>query len=284
MATRKAGTAVEEHGQRARKRVTETRIEEDLDPERQQAAADRLAGHDPDGAAERDRSIMEGGPGQGADGQPAFAFSYKGKEFKTQEEVTSYIDELQQQRETQRQEPVREQRQEPARQEPAAKRRAGESIDFDKELYTDPKKVFGQFRDEIKAEIQQEMTDKYNADQTMREFWSSFYTENKDMKGKEILVDAVFQRALKDIGELPIGKAKEELASRVREAALQISGTRGRQDGSSSERNRTLVEAGSGPASRGGEGGRERTERVIPNSLSALIRSRQNARRAQPQT
>lgn len=282
MVTRRAGSATEEHGRKARQRVTETVITEELpDDDRARAAADKLAAHEPVDPAEQDRQIMEGGPGQGSDAAQGFAFSYKGKEFKTQEEVTNYIDDLQRQRETPRQE-VREQPREQPRQEtPQQRKRAGETIDFDKELYTDPKKVFGQFRDEIKAEIQQEMTDKYNADQTMKDFWTTFYSENKDMKGKELLVDAVFQRALKDIGELPIPKAKEELASRVRTEALKISGGTNR-DADTSKRNRTLVEAGSGPASRGGEGRQNSGERTIPNSLSALIRSRQNARRNQP--
>ena len=286
MAKRTAGIAVEEHGRRARQRVTETTITEELpeDEDRQRAAADRLAEQNPgsvDDPAERDRQLMEGGPGQGADAGQDFKFSYKGKEFNTQEEVTAYIDELQRQREAPPREPVRQQTEQPRPQTPAERKRAGETIDFDRELYTDPKKVFVQFRDEIKAEIQQEMTEKYNADQVMKNFWTSFYGENKDMKGKEILVDAVFQRSLKEIGDLPIDKAKEELATRVREEALKISGGTPR----STERQRTLVEAGSGPATRGGGGqSRQTSERVIPNSLSALIRARQTARRAQPQS
>jgi len=283
VATRRAGTAVREHGERARQRVTETTVTEDLsDDDRNRANADRLSESQDD----RDRSVMDGGPGQGSDAPaPQFSFSYGGKEFKTQEEITQYIDDLQTQRDANKQPAVREEvREAPAKQE--ERKRAGDSIDFDKELYTDPKKVFSQFRDEIRAEIKQEMQQEYQADQTIRTFWREFYNENTDMKGKEMLVNAVFNASLKDIGDLPIGKAKEELGKRVRDEVFKITGEKPRQDGKSSAKNRTLVEAGSGPATRGNatrESGQNAETPNIPNSLSALIRSRQAARRGQPQ-
>jgi hypothetical protein len=222
---------------------------------------------------------MSGGPGQD---EPQWQeFTYGNRKFASQEELITYIDELQ----VQRREPppvVRQEapvvRQEP--QTPAAKKRAGDDIDYDKELYTDPRKVFSKFRDEIADEIRTELRQEYTADTVIKGFWNDFYAGNKDMKGKELLVTAVFNRDYKDIGDIPIPKAIEKLAENVREEALRISGQRPRKDGENAVKNRTLVEAGNGPASRGGPGGRDQNaEAPAFNSLSALIRARQEARR-----
>lgn len=276
--------AAQEHGQRARARAAveepETGEGEGNEPQetRTQAEIDR------DAANERERAVMEGGPGEGerAREEPSWqAFKYGDREFRTQEELTSYIDGLQ----AQRQEPVRQQPAQPAQQvqQPQERRQPGSGIDFEKDLYIDPKKVFSQFGDEIRAEIRQELTQQYNADQTMRKFWDDFNSKNEDLRGKDLVVQAVFNRDLKEIGDLPIPKAIDALADRVRNEIVSLTGKRPARDGENSARQRTLVEAGNGPAPRGGAE-RQSQERVIPSTLSGIIRERQKARQASRQS
>jgi len=250
------GKAVEEHG----------------------AARPREAAPDPAvDSTERDRAIMDGGPGAGDGERSSFDFEYKGKKFNSAEEVSAYIDDLQKQRQTPPPAPKQEEPKAPAKE---SKKRAGDDIDWDKELYSNPKKVFSDFRDQLTNEIRQEMANDYRTDQALRSFWTSFYEENKDLRGKELLVNAVFQDALKDIGDLPMAQARDKLSERVHDEIVKLGGSPPRNDGKRSASERTLVESGSGPARRGRTDKSE--EPNIPRSLSALIRSRQKARRQQP--
>lgn len=273
MAGRKAA---QEHGARARARAgesTEEELEENGGTPREPTQAEK----DRDAALQRERDVMSGGPGDDERQEPEWqTFSYGGKEFKTQEDLTAYIDELQEQR---RQQPA-PQRQEPQQQRQETKPPAGDGeIDWDKELYTDPKSAMTRFGDHIRKQVRQEMTAEYRAEQTMNKFWENFYSANPDMKGKELIVKAVFDRDLPKIGELPIPDALTALGKSVT-AEVQKLGGKPRPSGQeTSERNRTLVESGSGAAQRRGGGDRQsQAEKDPPSSLSAIIRQRQIAR------
>lgn len=245
-------------------------------------------------AAEREQQVLEGGPGQGADS--GFEVTYRGRTFTSQEELDNYLDEqvvprrAAQERTTPTPSPSPAPAPAPApapSQTPAARKRAGDEIDWDKELFTEPKKVFAQFRDELKAEVREEMVTEYRQEQAMRQFWTDFYTENKDMVGKERLVGPVFQENFARLGEMKVPDARKELANIVREELVAMGVQSKPQNGNPAQRNRTLVEGASGPATRRGGESRQgvggQPAQTQPRSLSAMIRQRQMTRRGQNQ-
>jgi hypothetical protein len=143
----------------------------------------------------------------------------------------------------------------------------------------------------VEQRIEQKLEARYQQDQAqqqqvraMQDFERDLYTHHKELVGEEWLVNAVFQRAVAQgqLLDLPVGKARDELARQVREEILRLEKRAGefrtRQEGRTVPPGRAVVEGGgSGPAE--GRRAPPSDEDSGPKTLSDLIRARQRARR-----
>lgn len=239
--------------------------------------ADQIAARE---ASERDRALMRGGPGEADDErteetreeerQDWQPFEYKGRKFATQEELTTYIDELDTRSRTPTQLPATS-----ATEKPSAKKTAEELIDWDTEFYKDPKAAMGKFRQAVKAEVSEELRSEYQTNQVITNFWRDFYSENKDMVGKEALARHVFEANYDKIGNIPIVQARAELAAACRK---QLTDWGVPAEKKEAPKHRTTVESG-GTTTRAAASGRQNADKG-PSSLSAVIKARQAARQA----
>ena len=59
------------------------------------------------------------------------------------------------------------------------------------DIFTNPKKVFAEFKAELANEIREELTRMYTREEQQKEFWTTFYGQNKDLVGAEYIVKGV---------------------------------------------------------------------------------------------
>lgn len=103
------------------------------------------------------------------------------------------------------------------------------------ELFRDPQKYLSGFAKKIEQDVTSRVTSLYNQNEARKEYWRSFYDANKDLRGKEWVVDAVFARDYQELKDLPVGSGMNELAKRVRKRILDIAPTaKGERDMSKS--------------------------------------------------
>jgi hypothetical protein len=273
-------TAVKEHGRRRAQQADPPPEEgQDDPPPNDRQGDDPPARQDEpqDPGAVRERSVLRGGPGE--DAPPEFNFSYDGKSFSSQEELTNYINGLRQP--APREEPrpqARQPDQQPQQpQTPAEKKNWLDETNWETELFRDPKGTIAKIRQGVTAEISQQLTEQYRQEENMKTWWTDFYKENKDLVGKEFLVTTVLQRDFNQIADLKVGEARPELAKRVRGELEKLGVPKPNREDRSGDR--TLVEAGTGgPRTGRRPASSTQEEPTRGSSLSSIIRSRQAAR------
>lgn len=154
---------------------------------------------------------------------------------------------------------------------PPAKKEA-DAYDYETGLFTEPAVALKRLREEIKSEVKAEMTGQYNAAETKKEFWSSFYTANTDLKDEKLIVDAIVQRDWNKLSSMSIEDASKAIATAAKKEIMRLSGGKSSAD----EGDQNNLEGGSTkkiPSKSGNSGQPEVT------SLSDVIRKRQEARR-----
>lgn len=141
--------------------------------------------------------------------------------------------------------------------------------DYATELFTNPDEAIKRLRAEIKSEVKDEMTAQYNAVETQKEFWTSFYADNDDLKSEKLIVQAVLNRDMSKLKDLSIPEAAKKLAEATKKELMRLKG------GTSDADDSRQLEGGSNknpvpPKNKSDD------DKVL--SLSDIVRKRQAAR------
>lgn len=150
-------------------------------------------------------------------------------------------------------------------------------IDTDK-MFTDPKAFIADLTAQIKGDVTASLTKAYNAATAERDFWDSFYGANPDLKANDFYVQAVLNREQATLGPLKVSEAITKLADIVKADLLKLAGKAPAGGGTG----RPAAEAGTERTPARSQGGSEHsltTDQPAPNSLTALLKQRREARR-----
>lgn len=156
---------------------------------------------------------------------------------------------------------------------PEPKKAATEEYDYETGLFTEPKVALARLRQEIKNEIKTEMTGQYQAAETKKEFWSSFYTENADLKDNKLIVDAIVTRDWAKLSNLTPENAAKEISKAAKKEIMRLTGGRSNAD---PDADQNVIEGGS---TKNTPPSKQNPAKDAPQSLSDVIRNRQAARR-----
>ena len=288
-------TGTEDRGQRrparrARQRPTSS---DDRDREVLTGAPEEADVIDPDsdtGATEEDRRRAARKPRKAKDSDEEDFYEYRGRKFRSQEELDDYLDDL---------EADRRRAQQPPREKPARQQKQEPEIPWDK-LIEDTPGVMKTFADSMIQRIRDELIPAYQADRDMREFWGSFYQENPELNKPKLkmLIESIFMSSQDKIGDLPLDRARARLGrivkAELREMGIPLQGAGGfseeeeQEEGIQVRRSRTRVEGGStGDSGRRRERRNEGEEQVVrqpngnPVTLTAVLRARAARRRGE---
>lgn len=146
-----------------------------------------------------------------------------------------------------------------------------DAYDYATGLFTEPEVALNKLRAEIKAEVKAELGGMYEAAETKKDFWNTFYSENADLKTEKLVVDAVLQRDYSKLSTMPIAEASAKLSDSVKKELMRLKG--GKSDSDTSNKG---VEGSSTRLNTPNTG--QPTDSNIM-SLSEIIRNRQQARR-----
>lgn len=133
-------------------------------------------------------------------------------------------------------------------------------------LFTEPEKAIERIRQEVKAEIETDLTRKYNQDQNTQKFWSAFDQKYPDLKSDRDLVEMTMNGNLATLANIPVEDAMEKLAELTRNRISRY--TKSRPQG-----RRPFAEGASPPTPP-----RQQQEEETPPSLSDIVRRRRAAR------
>lgn len=133
-------------------------------------------------------------------------------------------------------------------------------------LFTEPKRAVEKLRQQVRAEIEASLTQKYNQDQNTQKFWTQFDTQYPDLKDERDIVEGILNKNLDALANVPVEEAMDKLAelTRARLSRYKTSRPRG---------SRPFAEGASSPTPP-----RQPTEDENPPSLSDIVRRRRAAR------
>lgn len=147
-----------------------------------------------------------------------------------------------------------------------------DEYDFATGLFTEPEVALAKLEEKIKGELRAE----YAQEKNQAEFWNLFYTENKELKGMEVLVDAVLQKNFAKLKDKPAIEAAKELARLTKEQALKLGIKREKgDDNDDNGGDRTMIEGSSHPGTKNSTQNKSNTV----TSLSDIVKERQAAKR-----
>lgn len=112
-----------------------------------------------------------------------------------------------------------------------------------------------------------------------REFWDEFYGDNEDLKGAERLVSSVFNENLDRLADMPVGKAKSEIARLARSERDKLvrpylnPGGEQKPPGDQQSLRQIVTRPGGGGERKGGSAEDER-----PQTLSGVLKARRQQR------
>lgn len=136
-----------------------------------------------------------------------------GKLFNSQEEADQYFDALE--RRANSFTPAT-----PAKIEPEVELIDG--VPAEELMFTQPMKVLNHFKNKAKEEARSEYYAQEKAVKSKQDFWTSFYAENKDLKGAEELVQAHMNSKWDEYKKLPADVAKKKIAEGSRKSLSSI--------------------------------------------------------------
>lgn len=167
-----------------------------------------------------------------------------------------------------------QQLQQASRQTPTTQQKStqkAEEYDFSTGIFTEPAVAIAKLTEQIREQVKAEVVGMYQSAESSKDFWSTFYSDNKDLKEEKIIVDAVLSRDYSKLSNLPTAEAAKKLAESAKKELLRLKG--GKSD---SDAQNTGFEGGSA------KGAPARVNAQPQNqvsSLSEVIRKRQEARR-----
>ena len=140
-------------------------------------------------------------------------------------------------------------------------------------IYTNPKAAKAQLYEELKTDILSTVTTAYTADKSADRFWQDFYSANKDLTEQKFLVDAVLNRDMAELKDLPSTVAATKLAEKVKLQMGAIAKSAGTGKGAPDVVLTPGAPASPPPAPPSGGS----DEKVV--TLSSVLRDRSQARR-----
>lgn len=141
----------------------------------------------------------------------------------------------------------------------------------DLDIWSDPKGYIKKETERVRNEVKQELTEEQQRKEDEKEFWNLFYQKNEDLKGYELIVNAILSRDINEIAKMKVQDAITTLADRVRKEMLQLNvkPAKNEQD--------VVVEDGAAPT---GNFEQEAKPDKNSKSLSDLVKDKRKARQA----
>ena len=90
--------------------------------------------------------------------------------------------------------------------------------DMDALMFEDPTK----YRELMSAEIKEDLRKEYSQQRGLDQFWSGFYTQNKDLEGENTIVESIANKNWTHLGTLPVADATSKLAELTRKELMRI--------------------------------------------------------------
>lgn len=144
--------------------------------------------------------------------------------------------------------------------------------ELDNLWYTNPREAARRIRDSVKTEIYRE----YQVEQSQRQFWGKFYSDNPDLAKADSFVRATLNQYAQMLAPMDVATGQAKLAELTRTSLLAA--TQGfRQNVPAAAP--ALAESPSTPGARPSAQAAEPVEKA-PMSLSETLRARRQARRA----
>lgn len=146
----------------------------------------------------------------------------------------------------------------------------------DDDIFTNPNGYLSKrekkLREEVKAEVREELRREQDQKAKADQFWSKFYGANQDLKEYQDFVNFILQRDYNELGSMQESKALSELAERVRQYILKI------KPPSAKTEEIVLEDASSPFAFQPGQAKSKQDEE--DTSLGALVKKRRQAHKA----
>lgn len=102
-----------------------------------------------------------------------------------------------------------------------------EGDDYTDLLFSDPNALVEKITERVTAEVSSKLGNAYRADQAQKDFWSSFYTENKDLREEDGIVKMVLAKNWDMLKSLPGKRGRDKLAELTEAEILRIVNKRG---------------------------------------------------------
>lgn len=148
-----------------------------------------------------------------------------------------------------------------------------EDIDWDKELFANPKEALKKHGDMVAKKVTEQLRAEYQKDRGTQQFWDRFYEKHPDLRQDHDLVEVTLNSNIGDLANIRVEDAYQKLADLTRERILRYAG------GAARKRPKAQVEGGSGtPAAPSPPAPPKGDEGIV--SLSDMIRARRERRRA----
>jgi len=89
-------------------------------------------------------------------------------------------------------------------------------------LFREPTAFLNEFARKIEDNVTRKVTQSYSQEKQREMYWNQFYEQNKDLKDKKFLVDAVYAHDFQALAEMPIESGMKELATRARKRLADL--------------------------------------------------------------
>lgn len=111
---------------------------------------------------------------------------------------------------------------------PAAPEPARPATDYGTQLFTNPNEVLAQIRreavEQARSEFQpiRQQLEEFRQQNAVKQFYSDFYQANADLRGSELIVEALATKNLDRLKTMSVDGARDELARLARQAELDV--------------------------------------------------------------
>jgi hypothetical protein len=160
------------------------------------------------------------------------------------------------------------------------KQETPETVKVGDRIFEDPDGVLADFKKSIINDVTKMYQDDKNKqaqtkqeENLLKEFYSEFYKENKELKDDKPLVETILQANWQKWGHLSVDQVKERLADAARDTIIRHRGSKG------TPKEEVVLEGGSQPVNQGAQPEPKATPDDGPQSLTDVLKSRAKARR-----
>ncbi len=105
--------------------------------------------------------------------------------------------------------------------EPAAEA-TDDTVDYEQLLFTDPNRALALLSEQIRTQVTSELRGEYSADTAQREFWGSFYKENKELSEDDHIVRMVMTQNWDTLEGMKGKVARDKLAELTQREILRL--------------------------------------------------------------